>query len=173
MFPLDDFGIPITSHSIYMCYQSLYKVSLTIVTLFYSNSDNLFITYLQVQPSFDYILAEILHSDEQGYVVLQAAILPMRTLLVSQRIKSVFIDFFCSAKKYCTAAREAFSRIHFIKRVPSNKVGQILQRGTVILHPFPFGGSKTSSDALREGIPLVTYPQAYLRGRMAETFYST
>ena len=35
---------------------------------------------------------------------------------------------------------------------------------------FPFGGSKTASDAIGAGVPLVTYPQQFLRGRMALTF---
>lgn len=33
-----------------------------------------------------------------------------------------------------------------------------------------FGGSKTASDAVNAGVPLVTYPQRYLRGRMAAVF---
>lgn len=38
------------------------------------------------------------------------------------------------------------------------------------LPPLKFGGSKTASDALNAGAPLVTFPQPYLRGRMAAAF---
>ena len=34
-----------------------------------------------------------------------------------------------------------------------------------------FGGSKTASDAINAGVALVTYPQQYLRGRMASVFF--
>ena len=42
---------------------------------------------------------------------------------------------------------------------------------SVLLHPFPFGGSKTSSDAILSGTPLVTLPTPYLRGRMVLAQY--
>ncbi len=40
-----------------------------------------------------------------------------------------------------------------------------------MLHPFPFDGSKTSSDGLALGIPVVTLASTFLRGRMALSFY--
>jgi predicted O-linked N-acetylglucosamine transferase (SPINDLY family) len=40
-----------------------------------------------------------------------------------------------------------------------------------MLHPFPFGGSKTSSDGLALGLPVVTLATDFLRGRMASSFY--
>ncbi len=40
-----------------------------------------------------------------------------------------------------------------------------------MLHPFPFDGSKTSSDGLALGIPVVTLASKFLRGRMAFSFY--
>ena len=41
------------------------------------------------------------------------------------------------------------------------------------LHPFPFGGSKTSADALAAGLPLVCLEGQSLRGRMAYSFFVT
>ena len=35
-----------------------------------------------------------------------------------------------------------------------------------MLHPFPFDGSRTASEALALGKPLVTLPSDHLRGRM-------
>eukprot|EP01083_Nonionella_stella_P021959 60742_1 len=55
----------------------------------------------------------------------------------------------------------------------SNQVQELYQSATVALHPFPFGGSKTAFDTFSANVPLVTFPQRYLRGRMAATFYAT
>jgi len=57
-----------------------------------------------------------------------------------------------------------------LPRVKSDEVLSLMEKASVILHPFPFGGSKTASDAINAGVPLVTYPQPYLRGRMAASF---
>jgi hypothetical protein len=73
----------------------------------------------------------------------------------------------------CSKAKAILSRIYFIPRVKSNKLSQLFQKATVVLHPFPFDGSKTASDVLNASIPLVTFPQEYLRGRMAQNFYAT
>ena len=57
-------------------------------------------------------------------------------------------------------------------RIPSDQVIDFLQRSgtsSVVLQPFPFDGSKTTSDAIKAGIPIVTIPQPYLRGRMTST----
>jgi len=122
----DDFGIP-HNVTVYKCFQSLYKI----------------------QPLFDYVVAHILHGDPNGNIVLQASILKNQTNIVSKRIQSAFIEIFCiSRDTMCKAARNVFKRVFFIKRVPSNKVGHLLQRSTVVWHPFPFCGSKSSADAL-------------------------
>lgn len=43
--------------------------------------------------------------------------------------------------------------------------------GDVALHPFPFDGSKTSLDMLIAGVPYVTLPTEYLKGRMGQMYY--
>ena len=48
-----------------------------------------------------------------------------------------------------------------------------LRQADVVLHPFPFGGSKTSADAITLGLPLVTKPTKALRGRMAYSYFVT
>jgi len=152
---VDEYGIPRHKNaSIYMCFQSLFKI----------------------QPSFDHVLIHILHTDKNGHVVLQAARNAIRTKKVSDRIKAALADNLCEGsdhEEFCPLAEETFSRVHFIPRVKSYDVVKLLQRSSVILHPFPFGGSKTASDAIEAGVPIVTYPQKYLRGRMAASFFTT
>ncbi|KAL3787058.1 hypothetical protein HJC23_011742 [Cyclotella cryptica] len=131
---------------IYLCFQSVFKI----------------------QPSFDHVLADILQADYQGHIVLQASRHAHQTSSFDSRIKAVLEKRFCNAEfKECPAMKDAYSRVHFIARVTSDKVLKLMQQSSVILHPFPFGGSKTAFDAINAGIPLVTYPQRYLRGRMA------
>ncbi|CAM9689090.1 unnamed protein product [Phaeothamnion confervicola] len=50
---------------------------------------------------------------------------------------------------------------------------RLLAAADVLLQPFPFDGSRTSSDGLAVGVPVVTRPTRSLRGRMAAAFYTT
>ena len=137
---------------IYLCFQNLFKI----------------------HPAFDSILIKILQTDEEGHIVLQASRNYHKTLIVLDRIRDTVINDVCpKVRKVCKDAKNILERIHFIPRVESDKMIFIFQQASLMLHPFPFGGSKTASDALKAGTPLVTYPQAYLRGRLASTFYTT
>jgi len=155
---VDEFGIPHSiqnnSSHIYMCFQSLHKI----------------------QPVFDDALAKILHADHDSIIILQAARTSQRTEAFSNRLMDAMISNFCSdfdSLVPCPSARKAYSRILFVPRTTSYKLKDVLKHSSVILHPWPFGGSKTAADALHAGIPLVTYPQPYLRGRLAASFYVT
>ena len=93
-----------------------------------------------------------------------------------KRLKASLIDSFCrdiDDEANWNVASDILSRIHCISRVKSDRIGALLQRASVVLQPFPFAGSKTASDAIRPGVPPVTLPQAYLRSRLAQTFYTT
>jgi hypothetical protein len=64
-------------------------------------------------------------------------------------------------------------RLHLIERVSSEKFLALLRVADVILHPFPFDGSRTSADGLIAGVPVLTLPSEYLRGRMGAAFLRT
>jgi hypothetical protein len=72
-----------------------------------------------------------------------------------------------------TLGPELSRRLHMIERVSSEQFPALLKIADVILHPFPFDGSKTSADALEVHKPLVTLPTEYLRGRMGAAFLRT
>lgn len=134
---------------IYLCFQSIFKI----------------------QPIFDSVLADILLADYQGHVVLQASRHSNQTATVAHRIQTVLKERLCgSSNTECPSMTDAYARIHFIARVTSDQIINLMQQASVILHPFPFGGSKTAFDAINAGVPIVTYPQKYLRGRMAAVF---
>lgn len=175
----DDLNVPIVEKgSIYMCFQNIFKM----------------------HPIFDSVIVDVLHGDPRGHFVLQAARVNHKTNLVKERIKKVVTETTCSKIPYsnpvkkrklenesenilsnstknemdiCSEAKALLSRIHFIPRVNSDQLTFLFQRATVVLHPFPFDGSKTASDVLGSGVPLVTFPQRYLRGRLASTLYAT
>jgi predicted O-linked N-acetylglucosamine transferase (SPINDLY family) len=142
----DEYGIPSGDNiSVYMCFQNLFKI----------------------HPKFDIILMRILIADMNGHVVLQAARDHQHTNSVKGRIIDLVKSELCPKpqKDACQEAQNILSRIHFIPRVMSFDMKKVFQRSTVAIHPFPFGGSKTASDILGSGVPLVIYPQEYLRGR--------
>jgi len=141
---VDKFGIPIDHNAaIYLCFQSLFKM----------------------HPVFDTVILRILLTDRKGRVILQAARDTIQTEIIIDRIQTSVSKELCRESNLpCAAALSILSRIVFIPRVKSDELSDLLQRATVILHPFPFDGSKTAFDALDAGVPLVTYPQENLRG---------
>eukprot|EP01038_Epipyxis_sp_PR26KG_P008930 gene8930-12043_t len=47
----------------------------------------------------------------------------------------------------------------------------LLEHSTAVLDTFPYGGCLTTHDALSHGIPMVTLPSMYLRGRFTMSMY--
>ena len=155
LFNLPNFLADMDSVHLYICPQNLFKI----------------------HPSFDRVIESILHADNLGRVVLQAVPNKNKQDLFSNRLLRTFSQQLCSEKEeennFCASAMEMHSRVHFVDRTSKPLFRFLIQQSNCILHPFPFGGSKTSSDALQLGVPLVTFPQPYLRGRMAAGFFET
>ena len=109
----------------------------------------------------------ILIADMNGHIVLQASRDYQHTDIVKGRIINLVTSELCPnlQNDACQEAQRILSRVHFIPRVTSFEMKNVFQRSAVAIHPFPFGGSKTASDILSSGVPLVIYPQEYLRGR--------
>lgn len=114
----------------------------------------------KMHPLFDYVFADILSRAPHAHVV------------VTGGRRATWTDQYISRMR---AAMEPkiFERIHVIKRISSEKFLNLLRIANVLLHPFPFDGSRTSADGLGVGIPVLTLPTEYLRGRMCHAFYRT
>jgi protein O-GlcNAc transferase len=140
-----------TDTHIYICFQSIQKI----------------------QPVFDSVLVDILQADPKAHIVLQASRHAAQTSALRNRLKETLQERLCGYDGSQKCSTQSFlSRIHFMARIPSDQVIDFFQRSgtsSVVLQPFPFDGSKTTSDALKAGIPLVTFPQPHLRGRMTST----
>jgi predicted O-linked N-acetylglucosamine transferase (SPINDLY family) len=69
--------------------------------------------------------------------------------------------------------QQVASRLVMVPRVSAERFPSFLKISNVLLHPFPFDGSRTSADGLHAGLPVLTLPAEQLRGRMASAFYRT
>ena len=112
----------------------------------------------KLQPKFDSVIAGVLKGDVNGVVLLQSSDSEGKTDIVKSRLRK-------------RLGETMYERVVFVPRVTSYEFHLLLQVSDVILHPFPFGGSKTYSDAVASGTPVVVLPTGYLRGRMALGMY--
>jgi tetratricopeptide (TPR) repeat protein len=112
----------------------------------------------KLHPDYDTVLQRILLSEPTGYnfhLVLQLGNRPHWSQLYIARLTGVL-------------GAELMKKVHFIPRVAGGSAFlRIVASADILLHPFPFGGSKTSSDSLLVSTPLVTMATDQLRGRMA------
>ena len=117
----------------------------------------------KLHPHFDVAVAKILRRVPHGHIVFLDARRPQWTRLMQERMQNhTMIDVY------------AEGRVHFVPRVAgSDAFVLLLQRADIMLHPFPFGGSKTSADGIAVGLPVVTLTTKSLRGRMAYSFFKT
>lgn len=129
-------------------------------------SDDWFIFLLpqsvfKIHPLYDYVLAEILKQNPKTHLVVTGGRRQLWTDLYRSRFQKIFGD-------------DIFQhRVHIIERVSSENFYHFLELADVILHPFPFDGSRTSADALMVHKPYITLPTEYLRGRMGYSFLRT
>ncbi len=115
----------------------------------------------KIHPLYDYVLAEILHQNPSVHLVVTGGRRLLWTNLYRTRLQHILGD-------------DVYShRLHIIERVSSENFYNFLSLADVILHPFPFDGSRTSADALMVHKPFITLPTEYLRGRMGYSFLRT
>ena len=115
----------------------------------------------KLHPDYDIIIRDILERTPNSHLVLLRGRRQTWTEMVQNRMKKVMPS-------------NIYQRIHFTPRVGnSNDYLRILGRADIILHPFPFGGSKTSADAILLNKPTVVLVTDKLRCRMAYSFFVT
>ncbi len=114
----------------------------------------------KMHPLFDKVMAEILHRNPHGHIFVTGGRKEEWTKIYMNRLHE-------------SLGFELSKRLHMIPRVSSEQFIGLLSIADALLHPFPFDGSRTSADGILAGIPFVTLPTEYLRGRMGATFYRT
>jgi predicted O-linked N-acetylglucosamine transferase (SPINDLY family) len=108
----------------------------------------------KLHPDFDQALAQILRSDPQAIC-----------LLVNDRQRDAWEQRF--ARSYGDVA----DRIHFLARRPLDQFHGVLLDTDVLLDPWHFGGGTTTMTAFGLGLPVVTLPAPFVRGRFTYGLY--
>jgi predicted O-linked N-acetylglucosamine transferase (SPINDLY family) len=114
-------------------------------------------TLFKLHPDFDALLGAILRQDPQGILVLIEGRYPTWNRLLWQRFDRTLAD-----------VRE---RIRVVPRLGRPGFLQLLAVTDVLLDPIHFGGGNSSYEGLALGVPIVTLPAAYLRGRITYALY--
>ncbi|KAJ8603228.1 hypothetical protein CTAYLR_003809 [Chrysophaeum taylorii] len=108
----------------------------------------------KIHPEFDKIILEILRrrrrTDEVEIVVTEGR-----------------------RERWTNILKKRLPGAKFVPRAKPSEFANFVSSFDLLLHPFPFGGSRTSSDGLAAGVPVLTRPTGSLRGRMAASFYET
>ena len=112
---------------------------------------------LKIHPDFDVAIAGILRRDPAGEVVLIAGRQPYWRQRLEERFAATIPD--------------GVDRIRFVPHQRRADFLQLIGLCDVVLDPFHFGGGNTTYEALAAGIPIVTWPSAYMRGRITAACY--
>jgi len=108
-------------------------------------------TWYKMHPDFDAVLARILAGDPAGVLVLFENDFPARTAIVEPRLRA--------------ALGPDASRLHILPRQPLPRYLALITNAAVMLDSYHFGAGNTCYQAFQLGVPLVTKPTAYMRGR--------
>jgi predicted O-linked N-acetylglucosamine transferase (SPINDLY family) len=114
-------------------------------------------TLFKIHPDFDRLAGEILRRDSRGVVVLFEGQQAHWTRLLQDRLRASIPD--------------VASRILFLPRLPYDAYLAFLRLADVLLDTVHFGAGTTTYHALALGVPLVTLPGAYSRGRGTDAAY--
>jgi predicted O-linked N-acetylglucosamine transferase (SPINDLY family) len=107
-------------------------------------------------PDFDQALAAILRRDPEGQIVL----IRWTYSQVDQQLR----------ERFRRTMPEVADRIIFLDRLREPEFMNLLTLFDVMIDPFPYGGGNTSLEAFSVGLPVVTFPTQFLRGRITAAF---
>lgn len=111
----------------------------------------------KMHPDFDDLLAEILRRDAQGRVILIEGTSPGWTHFLQARFQRRFPN--------------ATDRVQFVRKQKHAEFLELMRICDVMLDPLHFGGGNTTYEALALGVPIVTLPSPYMRGRVTAGCY--
>ncbi len=111
----------------------------------------------KLHPDFDLVLATLLRRDPKARLLLLSGVHKHWDRLLAARIAKTFPDI--------------VERVIFVPRIPQTEFFRLLMMADVILDPPFFGGGNTSYEAFAMGLPIVTWPGAFMRGRVTEGCY--
>ena len=106
---------------------------------------------IKIHPEMDIYLANILEQDSKGFLVIFTASNPNWTRLLLARWKPVF--------------RQNFGRVIVLPKVPLQTFVDTIAVSDVVLDTWPFGAGNTNYQTFAMGVPVVTLPGRWIRGR--------
>ncbi|MDO8123228.1 MAG: hypothetical protein Q6364_02470 [Candidatus Hermodarchaeota archaeon] len=108
-------------------------------------------------PDFDEVLHAILCQDPRALLVLIEGKHEHWTKMLRDRFAGAFPD--------------AIDRVRFLPRMTREDFLSLLMVADVVLDTIHFGGGNTSLEAFALGVPIVTLPGRFLRGRLTLALY--
>ena len=111
----------------------------------------------KLHPDFDPLLAGLLRRDPKGCIVLVEDAQPAVTAALRQRLQLTLTD--------------GINRVRFVPRLTHRDYLGLLITADVVLDTLHFGGGVTTYEAFAIGVPVVTLPTAFSRGRYACAAY--
>lgn len=113
----------------------------------------------KLHPEFDLWLNDILRADPKGTIGLIEGANNAWTERVKARLALVL--------------GADMERVRFVPFLPKADYMRLLGAAEVMLDPIHFGGSNTTLGGFAAGTPAITWPSAYMRGRMTAGLYRT
>jgi len=108
----------------------------------------------KISPFVDDVLSAVVRALPQARIVFLSARESTWQARLERRWRTVFPD--------------VLDRVLVLPRTPPGRqFAEIFSSMDVMLHPVPFGGSRTAADAVASAIPFVTMPTRAVSGRMA------
>ncbi|MEO9903026.1 hypothetical protein [Nisaea sp.] len=148
--------MPIRVKDIPLCYPELPEVADKPLSAFGLPQDRTLYfcpqTLFKFHPDFDAILKGILEGDPNGILVLLKDRQETRNRQLEERLSETL--------------GALTKRIHWVGRMPKLDYYALLKNSAVMLDTTHFCGGNTTIQALGLGIPPVTLPADYVRGRM-------
>ncbi len=108
-------------------------------------------------PDFDGIVADILRRDRRGHLVLIEGLSENWSRRLRERFARVFPD--------------VVDRVRFVPRLTAPDFLNLLRVADALLDPLHFGAGNSAYEALALGIPIVTWPGPFMRGRVTHACY--
>jgi predicted O-linked N-acetylglucosamine transferase (SPINDLY family) len=108
-------------------------------------------------PDFDEILAGVLRRDPRGLLILIHGLNRRWDELLLLRFSRTMPDL--------------ADRVRFLDRMSYENFLSLTRLCDVMLDPVHFGGGNTSYEAFAFGVPVVTLPSQFLRGRITLALY--
>ncbi|MGH7176316.1 MAG: tetratricopeptide repeat protein, partial [Tepidisphaeraceae bacterium] len=111
----------------------------------------------KLHPDFDAVLAEILRKDPRGLVLLSRAGTAQAESVIRGRIAARFPD--------------VMDQVRFMPMLSRDEFRSVCGLCDVHLAPFPFGAGDSSLECFALGVPTVTLPTPFLKGRLTHAMY--